>query len=207
MEASRETLMEQWSAKRYLYTLGQAIFGGEPSQEMLASADGELIGEAAAIMGLEDACGVTAALDAVAGDVEGARALYVRLFVGPGELRAKPWESTYLTKSKALFSRETLEVRNAYRAQGFLPAQYPRVADDHIALECGFLAVLSGRAVEALGAEDDEAYAAAAAAVEAFLDEHLLRWVDDYASDLEAAAPGSLFACMARLASEMAHRR
>ena len=206
METLNDRLMEEWSAKRFVYTLGQALLGGEPTAETLAGADGELISEASEILGLANDCGVAAAVKRASEDLEHTAAQYVRLFIGPNELKAKPWESTYLTKSKTLFSRETLEVRNAYRAQGFLPAQYPRVADDHIALECGFMAQLCGRAIEALNAGGEAQYVDASRAAQAFLQEHLLRWVDDYAADLAAAAPDTLFACVANLVSEVAHR-
>lgn len=206
MEATNDRLIEEWSAKRFVYALGQALLGGEPTAETLAGADGELIAEAAEILGLANDCGVAAAVKRASEDLEHTAAQYVRLFIGPNELKAKPWESTYLTKSKTLFSRETLEVRNAYRAQGFLPAQYPRVADDHIALECGFMALLCGRAIEALSAGDEAQYRDATQAAQTFLEEHLLRWVDDYATDLAAAAPDSLFACVAKLVSKVAHR-
>lgn len=207
LEASKA--VEVQAARRYLYALGQSLFGGEPTEATLAAVDIDLLGQALDILGIAGDEGFSRALTAVRADVEGLSALasqYTRLFIGPITPAATPWESTYRSKSKALFRQETLEVRNAYRAQGFLPGAYPRVPDDHIALELAFLSLLARWAVDALEAGDSQDAARFSQVSRAFLDEHLLLWIDDYASDLEAAAPGSLYGALARLTTALAHR-
>ena len=206
MGRSVEDELEVQSARRYLYALGQLLLGSEPTAERLASLDASLIDEACAICGLADDAGLADALAALGEDVEAARALYTRLLIGPVTPAATPWESTYRSHSKALFRQETLDVRNAYRAQGLLPQSYPKVADDHIAIELGFLAALAERMVEGLQAGDAEGVEVAREASRAFVDEHLSRWAAAYADDLAAEAPDSAYAAAARLMAELAAR-
>ena len=142
--------VEIHSARRYLYALGQSLAGSEPTGARLEAVDAGILAEALAIVGIAGDFGLAERVAKARQDLGAARSLYTRLFVGPATPQAMPWESTYRSRSRALFRQETLEVRNAYRAQGFLPQAYPKVADDHLALELGFLAALAGRAVDAL---------------------------------------------------------
>lgn len=61
------------------------------------------------------------------------------MFIGPRELPAPPWESSYLNEDKLLFQEETLQVRMSYLKYNFIPKNYPHEADDHIALELDFM--------------------------------------------------------------------
>ncbi len=102
---------------------------------------------------------------------------YVRLFVGPLKLVAPPWESIYTGEEGMLFQLSTLEVREFYRRFGLLPEGYPRVADDSLALELGFMAELARRSVTAFEAGDDEALRLNLTGARDFLNAHLLVWV------------------------------
>ncbi len=206
MTRSIEEEIDLQSARRYLYALGQLLLGSEPTIERLEGADADLLAEALEICGLADDHGLAEGLAALRQDIDGACALYMRLFIGPATPEAMPWESTYRSNSKALFRQETLAVRNAYRAQGLIPQCYPKVADDHIAIELGFMAALAGRMLEGLQRGDAAFATGARQASRAFLDEHLARWINAYADDLEAAAPGTAYAAAARIASELVGR-
>lgn len=89
-------------------------------------------------------------------DLRELKAQYTRIFLGPGEPIASPWESVYLTGKKELFQPEVLNVRETYRKAGFLPARYPAVSDDFIGLELDFMAKLSHDAYASLDAGDYE---------------------------------------------------
>lgn len=206
MDCSVEEELEVQSARRYLYSLGQLLLGSEPTAERLASLDAGLLAEALEICGIADDGALVAGLTSAEEDVEGTRSLYTRLFIGPVTPAATPWESTYRSNSKALFRQETLAVRNAYRAQGLLPQRYPKVADDHIAIELGFMAALAERMVDSLQAADGEAVGAARKASRSFLDEHLTRWVASYAEDLESEAPDTVYAAAVRLMADLVER-
>lgn len=111
--------------------------------------------------------------------VEELRTDFADLFVGPGTLRAAPWESVYRYEDRALFGPCTLEVRVAYQRWGIGVSNPAREPDDHIALELQFLLFLSERAVTE---------PKAAAERVAFLREHLLRWIRPFAGLMEDGA-------------------
>ncbi|MCY4077417.1 MAG: molecular chaperone TorD family protein [Acidobacteria bacterium] len=99
-----------------------------------------------------------------------------RLFVGPGEMRAAPWESVYRSKTKLTFQEPTLAVRALYERFGFESPAIHREPDDHLALELDFLAALSALAAEAARDGDGERLATCFSTQQAFLKEHLLAW-------------------------------
>jgi TorA maturation chaperone TorD len=183
------------AARHYLYVLFQNLLGNEPSPEQLAAIDAFITRDALAIME-EDAtqpssnppASVDAAflddLETYRDDPAPLKSEYTRLFLGPNKLVAPPWESVYIGKERTLFTVVTLNVREFYRSQGFLPAEYPHVADDHIALELDFLANVGNKAIEALAAGDNDAVRNRLEASAKFLDDHLLKWVGDYEKDL-----------------------
>jgi TorA maturation chaperone TorD len=199
--------------RAYVYLLFQNVFGTEPMREQLeiVSSDitqqtlkafdenatkgyGPALQKAIKAMGAYHECSDEA--------IDSLRSMYTRLFLGPGELDAPPWESIYVSKRQLLFQESTLHVRNTYRSQGFLPADYPRVADDHIALECAFMAQLGSRASDACREGDLPRYGVALEASGQFLKDHLLVWVPDYAADM-AKSPGSgFYQAMTELALE-----
>ena len=99
-----------------------------------------------------------------------------RLFVGPGEMRAAPWESVYRSKTKLTFQEPTLAVRALYERFGFESPALHREPDDHLALELDFLGALSDLAAEAVRDGDGERLAACFEAQRLLLEQHLLAW-------------------------------
>lgn len=183
MISSAERAALRALAYRFLATL----YLDAPKTEWLAAlyADGLLeefpvpLGNDEMARGLAMIAGAAAAPDqrALAAD-------YQQLFVGPGHLPAPPWESVYRTEERLVFDWPTLLVREAYGEMG-LRLPEPAEPDDHIGLELLFMAVLAER--EAAGD------AAAAAAQDAFLREHLLAWAPTFCSDVEAHAATDLY--------------
>jgi TorA maturation chaperone TorD len=94
---------------------------------------------------------------------------------------APPRETYYVCSEKSLFHQLTLEVRFAYRHQGFLPAAYPHVADDHVAIELDFLARLAERAEASWETKDIAAVLNDLAASEEFSKKQLAKWASDFA--------------------------
>ena len=209
MEATGERL----AARRYLYAFFQSVFGNEPSAEQHGAFDAALCEAALSEVGMEpEACGsaarLLAALRGVLASPEEISSLhseYTRLFVGPGKLPAPPWEGYWRSVEHRLFTRETLEVRQCYRACGFASKGYPRVADDHLAIELDFLSALALRAFDGFQTQDAEAARAALAASRSFLDAHLGRWLADFAQALgPAAGERSLFGAAALALADFA---
>ena len=102
-----------------------------------------------------------------------------RLFVGPGEMLAAPWESVYRSKTKLTFQEPTLQVRALYERFGFEAPGIHREPDDHLGLELDFLGSLSSLAAQAARRGDGAQLAMSLETQQAFLEEHLLASADD----------------------------
>lgn len=205
-EDGSEMLGERLHARAFVYSLAHKVFGGKPDSslfEVLASED--CVGVLAALsegseeMGRCAAYAESLADPAVcANSLASAESDYDRFILGLGAKRqSRPWESSYTSHRRLLFQEETLAVRDAYRAHGYLPAMYMKVADDHIALECAFLAALSSKALVALDGEDAEELERCVGGIESFLEDHLLKWLPSYTADLREDAPESLYSILA----------
>ena len=99
-----------------------------------------------------------------------------RLFVGPGEMLAAPWESVYRSKTKLTFQETTLQVRELYERFGVRAPAIHREPDDHLGLELAFVATLSDLAAQAAAAGDCARLARCFEAQKDFLRDHLLAW-------------------------------
>ncbi len=195
----REETHAVLAARHYLYELFQTLFGNEPTEQLLEAVDCAVFEEAfSLVLGSDaealDGNRLVKGIEGFRGQLSAMEADYTAAFVGPHELPAPPWESVYTSGNRLLFQVSTLEIREAYRAQGLLPEQYPRVADDHIALELDFLARLAKRALEAYVQQDAEVFAEAIEASRSFVYEHLGVWVDAFAGDLSAWNKESFYA-------------
>ena len=110
-----------------------------------------------------------AALDALTWD-------FNRLFVGPGEMLATPWESVYRSKTKLTFQEPTLQVRELYGRFGVQAPAVHREPDDHLGLELAFVATLSDLATQATAKDDATQLTRCFEAQKDFLRDHLLSW-------------------------------
>ena len=99
-----------------------------------------------------------------------------RLFVGPGEMLAAPWESIYRSKTKLTFQEPTLQVRELYERFGVRAPAIHREPDDHLGLELAFVATLSDLAARAATTGDTSQLARCFEAQKDFLRDHLLAW-------------------------------
>lgn len=175
--------------REYLYTLFHKLFGGTPDEAVVACVLSkitrdvveEYAGDDPSMKGLGrflenlGECVDRAVL------IDQARDEYTRLFIGPGELPCQPMESPYRTKDVAVFQENTLAVRAAYRERGLQLARLMRIPDDHVATMCGFMAREAGRSLAELRAGRMGELAASLREQEAFVREHMLTWLDDFA--------------------------
>ena len=185
------------SARRYLYGLLWLVFAEEPKEELVEALVSNLSHEAVLIVGANDdefsasfervekewdslVCeGLPEPMDAV-------RSQYTKAFLGPGKLAAYPWESMYVESAPGLFQDSTLAVRRSYAEQGMRAARLNAEPDDHIATELHFMVKMSERSIGA-----GPGLPELASAQISFLDDHLLRWITEYAVNLREsrAAP------------------
>lgn len=123
---------------------------------------------------------------------------YTRLFIGPYELPAPPWESAYLNQERLLFQKETLAVRHAYLKYSFLPVEFGHEADDHIGLELDFMFRLSELCLED---SDKGQFSLEQLFLDqtSFLQEHLLLWIPKFSQDLIKHAETDFYRGMGKL--------
>jgi TorA maturation chaperone TorD len=101
------------------------------------------------------------------------------LFEGPDHVLACPYESVYLSEEHLTFEEQTLDVRAFYNRFGVEAPAVGKEPDDHIGLQLSFISHLCVLGLDAIEASDADAETAMIASIGDFLEQHLLRWVDD----------------------------
>ncbi len=201
-QEKRETIELLLANRLYLYTLLHSVFGREPDAGMAGMLCSESAARAFGLLSegegsvLDRAAPFLASIADRKDDpdwLDTVRSEYTRLFIGPGQLPAPPWESVYLGEEPILFQSVTLQVRETYRSFGLLPEGYPRVADDSLALELGFMEKLAGRALEDWNAGDMTGLDRLLESAGAFLEEHLLRWIPKFLNRMKTSETQILY--------------
>ncbi|HMV05739.1 MAG TPA: molecular chaperone TorD family protein [Accumulibacter sp.] len=106
-----------------------------------------------------------------------------------GAYGASPCESVWLSDEHLICQEAMFELRDLYTACGFAVPDWRKRPDDHLVFQLQFLA----RRLAVL--RDD----AGLRALAAFLDEHLLRWLPDFATRLAARCEQQFYAALAIL--------
>jgi len=190
MSVDQKDISAVLANRQFLYALFGRILGEEPTAELV-----DLLGSGQTALEFSlfgpaegDYARFLAAIDGlVAEGEEGLSRLsgeYTYLFIGPHVLPSPPWESVHVSGVRQIFQERTLEVRNFYRSMGFLPASYPSVADDHIAIEMNFMAELAGQSLEAYQAGAEGRLGYLLERQQAFLKEHVLDWIRAFGDGL-----------------------
>ena len=125
----------------------------------------------------------------LAGAADGTETLrldHARLFVGPFELAAPPYESVYVDREDRVMTEATETVRAEYRKAG-LDIDIDEPAD-HVAAELEFVSLLVAAEIEALAAGESEAAEHYLRRQYEFLSEHLGRWVSGMAEHMRERA-------------------
>ena len=189
------------AGRSYIYQLLKYIFADEPTAQLLDLITEDFTYEVLSLFVSEDEMTLFAHLVTrikerrvedelhLLDDLKGE---YTALFIGPNKLVAPPWESVYVNKARVILQESTLKVREFYRRHQLLPANYPRVADDHLAIELDFMAKLSKRV------EESEDVSLLKEQLE-FLDSHLLRWVPQFATDIQSSKTHRMYPFMAKI--------
>jgi TorA maturation chaperone TorD len=127
---------------------------------------------------------------------------YTRMFVGPFELPAPPWESVYVTKDRLLFQESTMRVRREYGKFGFESSEFNTEADDHIGLELDFMYHLNKMCMTSIEESENSSLDKVKKLLveqQNFLDEHLLRFVSEFAEKIVDSADTRFYVGMAKI--------
>lgn len=111
-------------------------------------------------------------------------AIYLNAQIG-----ASPHESFWLDEEHLVMQKPMFQVRDQYQRQGLCVENWRSRADDHIVNELNFLA-------EMVKADMGQGKLAVAAS---FLDEHLLRWIDEFANRVAARSESDFYSGLALL--------
>ena len=196
----------------YLYILLRHVFGHEPNREMLKAVTSDHTREAMELISDGDEFvpyieRFAKLRQAVSNDTETVldrlKSEYTYLLIGPNKLPAPPWESVYITKERLILQESTLQVRRAYLAYQFLPANYPHEADDHIAIELDFMARLSQMSREAYEEDDGEKLGKLLSDQKTFLEEHMLNWVGEFSKQIQSSKTHHFYPQMAVLTEQV----
>jgi TorA maturation chaperone TorD len=101
---------------------------------------------------------------------------YTRLFIGPGQPLAAPWESVHLSRTGLTFQAETLDVRRWYARSGLEFEKLHNEPDDHVGVELAFVSALASQAVDSLSEDGHENITSTMDDLRGFADQHLLKW-------------------------------
>jgi len=214
MNAQNEGIAILFANRYYLYKLLHRIFGDEPNSELMEIATNQHTQEALQLLLNEDEHQFDAYFELLtqlrqvmgddsAGTLDKLKGEYTYLLIGPNKLPAPPWESVYITKDRTIFQESTLKVRRIYLGYNFLPANYPHEADDHIALELDFMAHLAGLAQDCFEEEKTEEVKKLLLDQKAFLDEHLLVWIGEFAEQIKQGKTQYFYPQMAALTEQL----
>lgn len=148
---------------------------------------------------------VAAALEdlapALGGDLADAAAEHQRLFAGA--VACPPYEGSY-APDPFQQSRWMSDVAGFYRAFGAAASGPAAERPDHAGCQCEFLCFLICTRLEAEAAGDRERAEVAAAAEQAFLRDHLGRWLGPFAHQLERESRSDLYRALGRLGAAFA---
>jgi putative dimethyl sulfoxide reductase chaperone len=136
------------------------------------------------------------------GDSMDLRVEYARLFIGPFELPAPPYESVYRDGSgRLLMGQSTLEVRRSYHEEGLDLSDTVRDLPDHVIAEMEFMSHLceTESCLRIANRSEAEAYLGKQ---EYFLSEHLTKWIPEFTKAICSSTTEEFYRLLAQLAND-----
>lgn len=124
---------------------------------------------------------------------------YTRLFLGPNQVIAQPYGSSWLSAEKTLMGDSSMAVQKLYAECEFEIAEDFRELPDHIAAELEFLYLLIFRQNQAHRTGDAEAQNSVTGLRKRFLGEHLGRWAGPFTAAVGAGAQSAFYRELAAL--------
>jgi len=121
---------------------------------------------------------------------------YTRMFIGPFEIPAQPWESVYVRKDKLLFQKTTMDVRKVYEKYGFQTADFNIEPDDHVGLELDFVFRLNQLCIRAGEADKPDVVREINRLLkeqQRFIDDHLLAFIPQFVEKVVTHAETDFF--------------
>ena len=131
-------------------------------------------------------------------NVEALKIDFARLFIGPYKLLAAPYGSVYLDAGRTMMGDSTLDVKERYREAGLDTAENFKEAPDHIVAELEFMYYLVFKEIEAFSNSNPETAIGCIRKQQSFLEDHLMRWVPEFADNIIEHAETSFYQNLAK---------
>ena len=114
---------------------------------------------------------------------------YAKLFIGPPQPAAAPWETMYgPNKAQCGYGRPTFEMRRLLRDSGLMLSNNDKQFEDHMGIELLYLSALCTKA-----ADGRESYRLSALS---FAESHPLAWIGSFAEAVNASSPAGYYAAL-----------
>lgn len=123
---------------------------------------------------------------------------HARLFVGPFQLVAPPYGSTYLDDAKTVMGESTGKVSSFYASCGLHLAEDFHEMPDHIAVELEFLSFLAHKERESIAAGDRGEANRYTGLQCSFLDRFLLPWLPPFTRSILEGTESPFYQAIAR---------
>ncbi|WP_139651301.1 TorD/DmsD family molecular chaperone [Raoultibacter phocaeensis] len=185
----------------YLYELFHKSLGGEPSAQLLSilasQASVDVVDEYA--YADETMAKLKTFLRMMEAKIDDERYFeniaseYARLFEGPADLPAYPWEAPYISHEATVFQKSTLAVRDEYRACNLQVKRFRRVPDDHIAIMCAFMAHRAQAALDAFREGRLNVVREQLVGQYRFVRDHMNTWLPEYAELASSSGSAHLY--------------
>ena len=126
-------------------------------------------------------------------DIELLKIDFSKLFVGPYNLLAPPYGSVYLEGERKIMGDSTLDVISRFREAGLQTSESFKDAPDHISAELEFMYYLIFKELEAFSAAELTTAIGLALEQKAFLENHLVAWVPQFAVSIKNHAENPFY--------------
>lgn len=138
-----------------------------------------------------EAVSIAESIEGAVQEIEELSVTHARLFLGPFEVLASPYASTYLDPDSRIMGPVSAEVASMYAEAGIGPSDGPTDAPDHVTRELEFMYLAIHRELTTL----DDRWRERS---DRFLRDHLARWLPEWAGQVLLTEDDSVFGRMAR---------
>lgn len=127
---------------------------------------------------------------------------YTKMFIGPFDLLASPWESLYVRNDKLLFQKTTMDIRKLYEKYSYQTSNVNVEADDHIGLELDFMYHLNKLCIQSGEQKNHQTVSEILYLIkeqQSFLKNHLLAFVSQFTMNVRENADTTFFIGLAEI--------
>ncbi len=184
MGTKRNEMADNATTRSQVYALLTIVFRAEPSEAFLKELQGPRFSEALSELGVD--LGSEYHAKTKVENCQGLAVEFTRLFLGPGQ-HISAHESVFAELDGGFgghWGAQTAEVKKFIEATGMEYASDFNGLPDHISVELEFMQKLAEWELEKWANDDDENAEYCLSVQKKFIEEHLLKWVPQFCSEV-----------------------